>query len=203
MIDLVCLVADKNIEAVIEAVLQRPEALGIRRITSKLNVHPHRDSGCFDNPIPFLQPWRREAQHALVLLDRAWEGAPDMTTLELEADVNDRLHRSAPDWAKCVVIDPEVEAWLFRRSPRLDEKLGWQGKTPSLQDSLAANGMWPHEAAKPPDPKAAIEWALHKVQRPRSSATYREVGSVLGLRDCVDPSFHRFRTHLQTWYPVS
>ena len=43
MIDLVCLLADKSIEAAMDAVLRRPEALGIRAIEFETVVHPRRD----------------------------------------------------------------------------------------------------------------------------------------------------------------
>jgi hypothetical protein len=203
MIDLVCLVADKNMEAVVDAVLRRPEALGIRPIQVKIDVHPHRDSGSYHAPGPFLQSYRHEAQRAMVLLDRAWEGIPKKPTAELELDVDGLLQAVKPGWGKSLVIDPELEVWLFRRSPRLDEKLGWQGRKPALLDELARRNLWPPDAAKPSDPKATIEWALWQARKPRSSAIYRELAAVLGMKDCVDASFDRFRSALRSWFPVA
>jgi hypothetical protein len=202
MIDLVCLLADKNIEAVIAAVLHRHASLSIRPITFEAVVHPQRDSACYHEPEPLLRPFLNEAAHAIVVFDRAWEGSPS-SAMQMEEQVDRKLERMRSSWAKAVVADPEIEAWLFRRSPRLDEKLGWRGRTPTLTEELAANGLWPTDVPKPTDPKAAIEWALRRAQKPRSSAIYREIGAVLGMRECVDPSFHRFRATLQAWFPAA
>lgn len=203
MIDLVCLVADKNMEAVISAALKRPESLAMRAIVFETVVHPQRDSACYHRPEPLLRPYLTEARHALVVFDRAWEGAPTATAVEMESSVDGVLSRMRSAWAKAIVIDPEVEAWLCRRTPRLDERLGWRERTPALKDALEANGMWPETATKPPDPKRVIEWALHQAARPRSSAIYREIAAVLGMKDCVDLAFGRFRSTLQSWFPAT
>jgi hypothetical protein len=58
MIDLVCLVADKNIEAAIEGILQRPSALGIREVQFEVIVHPNRDPGCFHQASELLAGYR-------------------------------------------------------------------------------------------------------------------------------------------------
>jgi len=201
MTDLICLVADKNIEAVVDAALQRHESLGIRPVKFRLVTHPQRDSACFHRPEPLLRPFSNDAQHAIVVMDRAWEGAPDLSATEMEATIDDKLAKLRADWARAFVIDPEIEAWLFRRSPRLDEKLGWHGRMPPLAEALLIEGLWPANAPKPSDPKAAIEWALRRVRRPRSSAIYRDIATVLGMRDCGDPAFLRFRATLQAWFP--
>lgn len=201
MIDLVCLVADKNMEATVSAVLQRHAALGTRRIEAVVLVHPQRDSACYHDPISILRGHIGTAEHAMVLFDCAWEGAPDRTAIELEADVNDKLRQLGLDWAKAIAIDPELEVWLFRRTPRLDDALGWSGRQPALQERLATLGLWADDAAKPRDPKRAIEWALREAKKPRSSSIYRELAQTIGLKDCVDPSFQRFQTTLRGWFP--
>ena len=45
MQDLVVMVADKNAQFAIQGVLNRPEAMGIRRIQFKFRVHVGRDGG--------------------------------------------------------------------------------------------------------------------------------------------------------------
>ena len=71
MIDLFCLVADKSMEATISGLLDRPESLGIRRITRETVVHDRRDPGCFHYAADFLRGYRSRANHALVILDHA------------------------------------------------------------------------------------------------------------------------------------
>lgn len=202
MIDLVCLVADKNMEAVVGAVLGRHQALGTRPIQSTVIVHPQRDSACYHDPTTLLRPHLGTAQHALVVFDRAWEGAPDLPTTQLEANVDRDLQQLGGNWAKSIVIEPELEIWLFRRSPRLEDALGWRNRQPGLQEQLANTGLWPLDAAKPSDPKRAIEWALREARRPRSSSIYRDIATTVGLKDCVDPSFLRFQSTLRGWFPT-
>ena len=202
MTDLVCLVADKNMEAVVGAVLGRHQALGTRAIQSTVIVHPQRDSACYHDPTTLLRAHMGTALHALVVLDRAWEGAPDLPATELEANVDRDLQQLGGNWAKAIVIDPELEIWLFRRSPRLDDALGWRNRQPELQDQLATAGLWPLDTAKPSDPKRAMEWALREARRPRSSSIYRDIATTVGFKDCVDPSFLRFQSTLRSWFPT-
>lgn len=49
MTDLVVWVPDKNIEATLDALLQRPQSLGIRKLDVKIYTDMHRDPGCFKN----------------------------------------------------------------------------------------------------------------------------------------------------------
>ena len=50
MIDLVSLVADKNIEAALAELLgRRRGALGLRDLKHEITVHPRRDPGCYDD----------------------------------------------------------------------------------------------------------------------------------------------------------
>ncbi|MDO8348914.1 MAG: hypothetical protein Q7T30_01670 [Planctomycetota bacterium] len=201
MIDLVCLVADKNMEAVTEAVLGRHQALGIRPITSEIITHPGHDPGCFRDAASLVRLYAGYASHALVVLDRDWDGVPDLPSVELENDLDARLSFLGTGWVKSIVIDPELEVWLFRRSPRLDEALGWRGQQPSLQEQLAAKSLWPVDAPKPHDPKRAIKWALSRVGKQTSSSIYRVIATQVGLRECTDPSFRRFQATLQAWFP--
>jgi hypothetical protein len=203
VIDLVCLVADKSMEAVVEKVLPRHQALGIRPIQFRILRHPRKDSACYHDPLGLLRDFVRSAHRGLVLFDRDWVGVPQQPTEQLEASVDRQLDSLRAGWAKAIVIDPELEVWLCSRSPRLEEKLGWHGRSPSLTEAMAECGLWPLDAAKPADPKSTIERALYLAGKPRSSSIYGEVAAVLGMKDCVDSSFQRFRSTLQAWFPTS
>lgn len=203
MIDLLCLVADKNMEAVVGELLGRYQSLGIREITRQILVHPQRDSACYEDPVALLRGWTGGASHALVVFDRAWEGAPDEDPLQLEMVVDRKLGQLGAGWAKSVVIDPELEVWLFRDSPRLDEALGWKDRTPPLRQELARLRLWAADAAKPADPKQAIEWALRQARLPRSSSIYRQLAKALGTKGCTDLAFLRFQSTLRGWFPAT
>lgn len=201
MIDLVCLVADKNMSAVAQSLLERHESLEIRAIAYKVLTHPQHDPGCFGTPSGFLELYAKQARHGLVLFDHQWDGVPSGSAEDLEQDLNRRLAHLGDDWARSIVISPELEAWLFTRSPRLDDALGWAGRAPALSSELARENLWPATANKPPDPKRALKWALARVGKQTSSSIYRQIARSVGVKKCTDPSFHRFQATLQAWFP--
>lgn len=203
MIDLVCLVADKSLEAAVDALLGRPEALGIRPITHETLVHPQRDPGCFHDGAALLRGFRHRSSHALIVLDRSWDGAPPGDARELEAQLEASLAELDPvDWLAVVVVDPELEVWVFSDSPHVPEVLGWAESPAELRRALERQGLWSRERAKPEDPKRAVEWVLRQSRIPRSSSLFRALASRVGVRGCQDPSFTRLRGLLQGWFPA-
>lgn len=201
MTDLVCLVADKSLEAALAGLLVRPAALGIRTIQAEIIVHPHRDPGCFHEAAELLRGYHGDAAHAIVMLDRAWEGAPAPTGEELERHLSERLRgEGLAPWAEPIVIDPELEVWVFSDSPHVEDILGWAGRVPALRAWLAAEGLWPEGVPKPPDPKAAVDLALREVRRPRSSSVYRRLAERVSVEHCTDRAFARLRSVLSRWF---
>ena len=202
-IDLLCLVADKNMEAAVSGLLSRPRALGIRPIAPELLIHPEHDPGCFHDGVEFLRGLRARADQALIVLDLAWQGVPAESASELEGQLETNLAQAGmEDWARAVVIEPELEAWVFGRSKHVPATLGWPESSEGLRSALTAGGLWPTEEHKPPDPKAAMEWALRRVAIPRSSSIYRQLAAKVGTKKCTDRAFVRFRGLLQDWFPA-
>jgi hypothetical protein len=123
---------------------------------------------------------------------------------EIESSVEERLQRSGWDErARCVVIDPELEVWVWSESPEVDRCLGWEKVPQRVQEWLRANDRWPDDATKPPEPKDSLEEVLKEVRQPRSSSLFRELAESVSLRRCEDESFRRFRRILQAWFPPS
>ena len=202
MIDLVCLVADKNMEAAVSGLLARPEALGIRAITTEMIVHPRRDPGCFHESVQLLRGYRASATHALVILDFAWDGVPAPSGADVERLLEEKLRREGmATWSSSVVIDPELEVWVFSDSPHVASVLGWAGRAPDLRLALEERSLWEKGASKPTAPKEALEWALREMRRPRSSSIYRELAMRVSTRHCQDRSFLRLRYQLRGWFP--
>jgi len=200
VIDLICVVADKCIDAAIDQVLRRPNALGIRDITFETIVHPRRDPGCFHESAELLAGYTTHAHHALVVLDQEWMGAPASAGTELERLLEASLQAiGTAKWARAVVIDPELEAWVFADSPHVATALGCQSFL-DLRTKLEGAGLWSADRRKPADPKRAVEWALHQARRPRSSSIYREIATSVSLRRCEDPSFLRLTELLRGWF---
>ncbi|GAB4128036.1 MAG: hypothetical protein Kow001_23030 [Acidobacteriota bacterium] len=197
MKDLICLVADKNMEAAMTEILKRHESLGIREITAEVVVHPRRDPGVFREGVEFVHPLQDKYLHGLLLLDAAWEGAPPHLQEQLEGEL---ARASLDDWARAIVIDPELEAWVWGGSPHVEEALGWSGRRPALRAWLEQNGLWAAEAAKPREPKTAVERALWQVRKPRSSAIYRTLAQKASVEQCRDSAFLRLRRTLREWF---
>ena len=202
MIDLVCVVADKQMEAAISGLLDRPSALGIRRIEKKILRHPGHDPGCYTNPTDILRGYRQSAEHALIILDHAWDGVPSQSGTDLEARIAEKFERQGmADWAIPIVIDPELEAWVFSGSPYVDRIVGWQNRNPDLREALERQGFWRPGKPKPADPKAALAWALREARKPRDSSIYRELARKVSIRRCQDRAFQRLKNLLQNWFP--
>jgi len=130
MKDLVILVADKNMEYAIKGILSRPEALSIRQITFDLFVHPQNDPGCLNDGAHFLRT--SLSTHALVLFDREGCGHENLTRKQLEERVEADLYRSGWQQAAAVVLDPELEIWVWSDSPHVAEILGWKNRQADL-----------------------------------------------------------------------
>lgn len=205
MIDLACIVADKNMEAAVSALLRRHQALGIRPITRRVHVHPQKDPGCFHRPTLVLDLYRRKAKHAMIILDHAWDGVPSRTGSDLESIIEGKLRLVGMEhWAAPVVIDPELEAWVFSKSTNVARVLGWAGKTPDLRGALEQQGLWDPNDLKPRDPKAALEWALLTAKRQSiTSSIFHQLADRVSLDNCEDRSFMRFKQLLQDWFPAN
>ena len=129
-------------------------------------------------------------------------GVPADTADEVERMLEARLKRDGlGDWARAVVIEPELEAWVFAGSPHVAAVLGWESRSPDLQEALADQSLWPAGAAKPDDPKKAMEWVLARARIPRSSSIYRELAQKVSTQSCTDRAFRRLRGLLQDWFP--
>ncbi len=101
-----------------------------------------------------------------------------------------------------IVIQPELEIWVWSDSTKVDECLGWAGYQPNLRNWLRERKLLAEDAIKPEDPKLAVEHALREVRKPRSAALYRQLAESVSLQRCVDPGFIRLKTTLQQWFPM-
>ena len=202
MKDLVCLVADGQIGATISALLDRPRALGIRPISKEILRHPESDSGCYTRPTDLLRGYRNKAKHALIILDLAWKGVPETSGAKLELRIDERLGREGmAGWAVPVVIEPELEAWVFSASPHVDKVLGWQDRSPALREALETHNLWKPGDPKPIDPKPALNWAVKEVGKRRDTPIYRELAQKVSTRRCQDRAFQRLKNLLLDWFP--
>ena len=199
--DLAVLVADSNMQAAVRGLLSRPESLGIRSVQSSIFVHVERDPGCFHRGHDFLRSMANRYAHGLILFDRLGSGQENQGREDLEKSVNGRL--SISGWnerASTIVLDPELEVWVWSESPEVGRCLGWKGQ-PDIRSWLSNQGMWPMGNPKPENPKKAIELVLRYVNKSRSSSIYENLAQNVSFQKCTDPAFIKFKEVLQNWFP--
>ena len=198
---LVVLVADRDIEEALRVVLGRFNSLGIRPVSFACRRHPNRDGGCRATAAEFLRPFQTRFSHALVVFDRDGCGSHD-TREVIEQEVESELERNG--WkarGKVIVIEPELERWLWSDSPGVLNRLGWNRGYAELRSWLEEEGVWDHASVKPHKPKEALKRTLQHTRRRRSARLFGEIGADVSLTRCSDAAFCKLRTVLQTWFP--
>lgn len=202
MRDLVVLVADKNMEFAVKGLLARAAALGIREILSDVFVHPHHDPGCLLEGHDFLRLYTKSHRYAFVMLDREGCGQEDRSRESLEQRVEALLAQSGWENRACaIVIEPELDIWVWSGSPHVDTVLGWEGRQPNLRAWMMTEGFLGPDQIKPNRPKEAVEEALRLMSRARSSSRYFELAKKVSLEQCADPAFAKFKQTLRGWFP--
>jgi hypothetical protein len=102
-----------------------------------------------------------------------------------------------------VVIEPELEIWLWQDAPHIANafnKFDYQ-PYPSLRKWLEAQELWRSTDLKPAQPKKAFELVARKAGLPPSGAIYRKIAQQVSARKCIDPAFCLLRETLQRWFP--
>lgn len=203
MKDLVILVADKNMQYALRGALARPEALGIRAINFDFRTHMGRDGGARTTGAEMLALERRRFAHALLMFDLEGCGAdPGQTAEDLESSLDEQLGVTWGAHAKSIVIDPELDIWLWGADSTLRDLLQWP-LDGGIRAWLQAQGFAFDTRGKPKRAKEALE-ALVRIHRlPRSSALYEKITSRISLRRCSDPAFVRLRTALKAWFALA
>src|ERR1035441_3099561 len=200
MKDLVLLVADKNLHFALKGALGRPQALGIRPIEFEFRVHPVRDGGTRKTGSVMLTLERQRFRHGLLVFDFEGCGSdlPDAITLENQLDVQLRKHWNGN--AKTIVIQPELDVWVWGSDNAVAEAIDWPAGSP-IRDWLRDQNFTFEANQKPTRPKEALEAALQQLNSPRSSALYQSIAERISLQRCTDDAFIRLRSQLTQWFP--
>jgi len=200
MKDLVILVADKNMQFALKGALSRRESLEIRTIEVDFLVHPGRDGGTRKSGPELLRLERRRFSHALLVLDFEGSGTNLRDSMTLEKELDGRLSEQWGDSAKAIVIEPELDVWIWGADNAIQTAINWQ-RDERVREWLRGEGFAFDDKDKPARPKEALQAALRVVGLPRSSAVYQAITERISLRRCNDEAFIRLRQKLVEWFP--
>lgn len=212
MRDCCFLLADKDMRFALKGLLERPEVNRSIRcapfefdVAADCLVAGNHDPDVFRKSAGYARPLQRSHRHLVVMLDSQWGGSPGAGAIEER--IRTDLSRSGwvEDRFAVIVIEPELEAWLWQEGPIVDEVLGFSagrfGST-SLRDWLIERELWLPGEAKPRQPKKAFTDTLARALRPRSSTIFEKIASRVSLRHCSDPAFHTLCESLRRWFPA-
>ena len=203
-VDLVVLVADRDLEEVVKALLPRTSDLDLGSFRFDVRRHPNRDAGCRGDAANFLRPFLRRYRRSLVLFDRDGCGS-SLSREKIQGAVDTDLSRNGwEDRTKTIVIDPELEAWAWGDMVETSRILGW-GDVADLRRWLHARRLWEPGCAKPSDPKEAMRKAMECAprgrRRRRSARIFSEIAGSAAVAPCRDPAFNELKGTLRTWFP--
>lgn len=204
MRDCIFLVADTNMEAAFKGFLERDQfyqslQCGAFEFNAKQDLivaSGDNDPGLYTRAHEILRSYTQTHSHAIVVLDAEWEGSPGAE--QITKHITNNLSQSGWDteMLKVIVIDPELENWIWQKNLHVATALGMN----SVQD--ITTDLWPEGQTKPERPKETLEAVLKRNRIPRSSAIYNKITSHVSVGHCQDASFQLLKSTLQAWFPM-
>lgn len=203
--DLLALTADVQMEQTVATLLRhRRPALGMGYIDADVVRHPRKDPGCRGNAGALINPKRNLYRKAMVIFDYDGCGERQRTAAELEIALESEYAAAGwgPDRVAFLVIEPELEAWLFGGSDaHLRDAVSWP-RAGTIREWLQTEGHLAPGQVKPADPKTALESILTQSRIPLSSEIFEAQARRTSLARCQDRAFQKFRSTLQRWFPA-
>lgn len=205
MKDLFILVADKDSEQCLLALLERWQALeqfGIGPFTFDVRVHPKKDAGCRTKSLDLMRAIQRGYRYGMVIFDHEGCGAEE-TAAALVADAV-RSELEINGWSHRVAVflhEPELENWIWTDHDAMARTAGWTGKQ-DIYAHITAKGWALRSNGKPIRPKESFEDALRTKRVQWSSSLFAEIAEQAPLRRCQDPTFKAVIDQLAKWFPL-
>lgn len=206
--DCVFLLADKNMRASFEGFFSRQgfqQSLGcgwidIDPMQDLIFAAGDNDPGLYTRAHELLRPFLNTHRHAVVVLDALWDGSPG--AINICTHIESLLSANGWETDRCVVIviDPELENWVWQRSIHVAREIGFDNIDEMNADVDLLNA-WPEKQYKPTTPKETLETILRKKRIPRSSAIYRNITAKVSISDCRDEAFIKLIGKLREWFP--
>ncbi|MBW8067235.1 MAG: hypothetical protein GJU73_07290 [Ferrovum sp.] len=211
MRDCLFLVADKNMEGMLKGFFSRDafhRALDCGHFDfvprhDLVVAHGLNDPGLYTRANELLQTFSNTHRHAVVIVDADWDGSPGKDAISSRLSA----HLNSAGWTNdsgCgVVLDPELENWVWQDSPHVCSVLGYKGAFSELRTTLENQGFWQENETKPDRPKEAVEWVLRQSKIGRSSSIYQQLAMRVTTRGCTDAAFDKLRNALLQWFPAT
>jgi hypothetical protein len=160
------------------------------------------DGGIHRRAHELLRPYIRSHQNALVILDKNF-GAQLPASVVREEIISNLVHNGWPTTCvEVVVIDPELEVWLWQRgNPHIARAFRYNDSV-SLEEFLGAEGLWPAAALKPVRPKEAARLLLRRYRAGVQMVVYARIVENISVSGCQDAAFGHLLSALQRWFPV-
>lgn len=208
MRDCIFLLADRNMQAAFEGFLTRQafyQSLGCRNFS----FDPHQDiavasgdndPGLYTRGHELLRPYQATHRHAVVVLDAEWEGSPGKVAITKHLDAQIVATGWMADHFAVIVIDPELESWIWQQNNHVARGLGFGNRNELMADK-DLQAVWPQGQSKPTSPKEILEALLRKRRIPRSSAIYKQITAQVSIKHCQDSAFQLLVGSLRTWFP--
>lgn len=201
--DLIILVADQDTRNLLDGLLPRVHKIEkLREFTFDIRVHINRDNGVLNNGVNFLRNFLSTHDNAIAIFD--FEGCGrenNKTRYAIEDEFENDLVKNGWSVSNCasIVIEPEIESWIWVRSPHLPAAIDW-----SLSDDIY---QWLEDTKhlvagqlKPSRPKEAFEAALRICSVARSPSLYKAIASKASYKHCQDASLWKLIDKLRTWF---
>ncbi len=205
MRELVILGADSTMVAVLRSFFGR-ERWDLTLQCQRFDVWPqedifhdpmHTDGGVHKSAHELLRPYLNTHRRALVVLDQQYGG--ELPAHEVHDEIVARLSQTGwGDRCEVVVIDPELEIWLWQDNPNVERALNFSGG--SLRRHLEGTGAWPADAPKPTEPKETIQ-ALVRQRSLKTKVVYTRIADSISVHGCTDPSFELLAGSIRRWFP--
>ena len=121
----------------------------IRQVTAEVKPFWRHDGGCRVEGVSILGGMIGQFRHAMLVFDFDGSGVGVTSAIELEQQLEDELRKVGwSDNAAAIVVEPEIEAWVWANSPNVARVLGW-ADDPSLRDWLRLQGILNSGEPKP------------------------------------------------------
>jgi hypothetical protein len=202
MKDLIVLAADKSLQLVVRSLLMRSADLGLREISFDVVVHIGRDPGVCLDAHNFLRPLLRRYSFALAICDHEGSGQETRSREHLEEGIERKL--SANGWvdrAAAIVIEPELESWIWGDWRASAQALNWR-ETQPLKDWLIEKNLLDPNEPKPREPKEALQSAVRHCGKGWSSAVHQKIAGEARFESCIDTAFLKLRSVLRNWFQL-